>query len=237
MTPAIGLDDQLKHLYRARQTPELVDVPEFSFLMIDGQETRTSPSATGRRSNAVRRLVHAQVRVQARRRTRLPRRAARGLWSFEEMTSFPTARRAAWGWTMVIRQPPEVTRQVLEETVPEVAEKKQLPLHASCGSNASAEGRWRRCCTSAPTPTRGRRSSGCTAFIEEQGYVKRGSHTRSTSAIRADRSRAAEDHPPPAGGRAMTTAGAGAPNGNRPKSRSGGALRRVPRWRMLRRKP
>ncbi len=36
MTTTIDTTQALKQLYRARQMPELVDVPELSFLMIDG---------------------------------------------------------------------------------------------------------------------------------------------------------------------------------------------------------
>lgn len=177
MTPAIGLDDQLKHLYRARQTPELVDVPEFSFLMIDGQG---DPNVSERYREAIQALyaVSYTLKFAFKRAGGPDYRVAplEGLWSFEEMTSFPTAAKAAWGWTMMIRQPPEVTRQVLEETVPEVAEKKQLPAARELRLERFAEGRVAQVLHVGPYADEGPTIERLHAFIEEQGYVKRGSH-------------------------------------------------------------
>ena len=41
-------EDLQRRLYPARQTPELIDVPELSFLMLDGHGDPTSLTATAR---------------------------------------------------------------------------------------------------------------------------------------------------------------------------------------------
>jgi len=53
MTTMIDVEQELKRLYRAGGSPELVDVPELSFLMIDG---RGDPNSSARFQEAVQAL-------------------------------------------------------------------------------------------------------------------------------------------------------------------------------------
>ena len=57
MTAKIDPKRELKQLYSAQQAPELVDVPELSFLMIDGHG---DPNRVGARKS----LVGAELRLR-----------------------------------------------------------------------------------------------------------------------------------------------------------------------------
>jgi hypothetical protein len=122
-------EQELQRLYRAHRTPEFVEVPELSFLMIDGHG---DPNRSERYQQAVQALYAVSYRLKfaLKKQRGLDYRVAplEGLWWAKDMTAFSMERKAEWDWTMMIRQPAEVTPKLVEQTAREVAEKKQLPV-------------------------------------------------------------------------------------------------------------
>jgi hypothetical protein len=176
MTTAIDLEHDLKRLYRARQAPELVDVPELEFLMLDGQG---DPNVSGRYREAIQALyaVSYTLKFALKRGGGVDYRVAplEGLWWAEVMTRF-SENKSAWHWTMMIRQPPEVTPELVEEAAAEVARKKRLPAARELRLERFAEGRAAQVLHIGPWADEGPTIERLHAFIEEQGYAKRGRH-------------------------------------------------------------
>lgn len=118
-----------KALYRARQTPELVDVPEFVFLMSDGDG---DPNVSPRFPQAVQALYGVSYALKfALKRSGGPEYKVaplEGLWWTEDPARFSIASKSEWLWTLMIAQPAEVTAELVEQFAVEVAEKKQLPV-------------------------------------------------------------------------------------------------------------
>src|SRR5664279_815144 len=88
-----------ERLYQApRAEPELVQIPELDFIMIDGQGDPNTSQAY--------------------------RDAIEGLWWADQMTDFSVERKDGWKWTMMIGQPDGVTPERFAHARAEVARKK-----------------------------------------------------------------------------------------------------------------
>jgi hypothetical protein len=126
--PTLPKTDPVERLYRARTTPELVRVPRLRFLCLDGRgDPNTSPEYAA--------AVQALYAVSYAARFRLKREGGpvfrvsplEGLWWADDFGAFAAGDKAAWSWTMLIRQPDAVTDELADRLVDEVAAAKSLP--------------------------------------------------------------------------------------------------------------
>src|SRR5581483_10557832 len=117
-----------KRLYRARTTPQLVEVPELSFLMIDG---RGDPNSAPEYRDAVQALytLSYTLKFALKREQGLDYHVGplQGLWWAEDMSALGSQRKADWKWTMMIAQTDAVTEPEVESARAEASRKKQLP--------------------------------------------------------------------------------------------------------------
>jgi hypothetical protein len=171
------IQQELQQLYRARQTPELLDVPELGFLMIDGHG---DPNTSSRFQEAVQALyaVSYTLRFALKRAGGSNYRVAplEGLWWAEDMSRFTIEDKAAWDWTLMIRQPPEVTPQLMAETTADVAEKKHLQAARELRLERFAEGLAAQVLHLGPYAAEAPTIERLHVFIAEQGYARRGMH-------------------------------------------------------------
>ena len=167
----------LTELYRARATPELVDVPELSFLMIDG---RGDPNASVRFQEAVQALhsVSYTLKFALKRAGAADYRIGplEGLWWAADMRSFVTDDKSAYEWTLMIRQPDEVTPPLVERAAAEVAERKRLPAARDLRLERFAEGRAAQVLHLGPYAAEGPTIERLHAFIRENGLRMREKH-------------------------------------------------------------
>jgi hypothetical protein len=177
MTAKIDPKRELRQLYGARQVPEFVDVPELSFLMIDGHG---DPNRSPRYQAAVEALYAVSYALKfAIKRGGGPDYTVallEGLWWTEDMASFSVEDKSAWDWTMMIMQPTEATPELVEQTAREVAQKKQLPAAAELRLQRYAEGASAQILHLGPYADEGPTIARLHAFIHEHGYEKRGKH-------------------------------------------------------------
>ena len=107
----------------------VVEVPELSFLMIDGHG---DPNGTPAYADAVRALFSLSYAVRALARSELGRvhtvGPLEGLWSAEDPGAFVAGDKSAWDWTMMITQPPWITADVVEAALRRTAEKAPAAL-------------------------------------------------------------------------------------------------------------
>lgn len=112
-TTKIDLLREQRALYVAHREPELVDVPEFNFLMIDGHgnpETAME-AAVGPLYKAAYTLKFALKRGPLALDFKVM--PLEGLWWMGDMDDFSMARKDDWDWTLMIRQPDEVDEELL----------------------------------------------------------------------------------------------------------------------------
>lgn len=125
----IDLKKDLKALYSpsAKEVVE-VHVPAFDFLMADGEG---NPNTSRSYQEAVEALfaVSYAVKFALKKEKGLDYvvMPLEGLWWAEDLTSFQRDARESWKWTMMIMQPPEASRQMVQSAMAGVREKKGLP--------------------------------------------------------------------------------------------------------------
>jgi hypothetical protein len=177
MTAKIDPKRRLKQLYSARQAPELVNVPELSFLMIDGHG---DPNRSPRYQAAVEALYAVSYTLKfAIKRGGGPDYTVaplEGLWWTEDMANFSVQAKSDWDWTMLIMQPAEATPELVEETTREVAQNKRLPAAAELRLRRYAEGASAQLLHLGPYADEGPTIARLHAFIQEHGYQMRGKH-------------------------------------------------------------
>jgi hypothetical protein len=168
--PDTDPEPELQRLYRARRTPELVEVPELSFLMIDGHG---DPNHSERYQQALQALyaVSYTLKFALKKQRGLDWRVAplEGLWWAQDMAQFSVQRKADWDWTMMIRQPAQVTPQLVEQTVQQVAQTKQLPLARELRLERFTEGPAAQVLYVGPYSAEGPTIAALHAFLHEHG--------------------------------------------------------------------
>ena len=120
---------------------EIIDVPEMSFLMIDGHgDPNTSPAYR----HAVETLYKASYAVRAAAKATLGTvhtvAPLEGLWSADDLEVYRTRDKSAWDWTMMIAQPNWVIPELVD-AAQVAARNKQLPALDLLRFKRYAEGR------------------------------------------------------------------------------------------------
>jgi hypothetical protein len=177
--PKIDFKKDLKHLYQpSAKTASVVDVPDMSFLMIDGQG---DPNTSLEYQEAIAALYTMSYQLKFTIKGRSPELdytvpPLEGLWWAEEMEDFPGEDKDAWQWTAMIMAPDQVTRDLFQEALGEVQKKKDLPglprlrlerYHEGLSVQIMHLGPWAE---EAPTIEK------LHTFAREQGYRLRGKH-------------------------------------------------------------
>ena len=176
MTTMTDTEQRFERLYRARPAPELVEVPPASFLMIDGHG---DPNVSESYQAAVQALYAVSYAIKfALQRAGGPRYRVsplEGLWWTADMTGFGTDK-SAWDWTMLIRQPDEVSPALVEKVAREVARKKRIPVACDLRLERFEEGLAAQVLHLGPYRDEGPTIQRLHAFIEASGHTKRGKH-------------------------------------------------------------
>ena len=169
---------ELGILYAPGREPALVDVPELSFLMIDGHG---DPNVAPEYAQALEALYSVSYTLKFMLK-RGPRQIdykvmpLEGLWWVPHMASFSTARKDDWDWTMMIAQPEEVDGSMVEEAVEAAARKKDLPAASQLRLESFAEGRAAQVLHVGPYSEEGPTIERLHAFIAGEGLERAGKH-------------------------------------------------------------
>lgn len=106
----------------------IVDVPEFTFLMVDGQG---NPNTAASYKEAVEALYSASYTLKFISKAELGRDYVvpplEGLWWADEWNDFIAGRRDRWKWTMMILVPDFVGPALARRAIQDAARKKALP--------------------------------------------------------------------------------------------------------------
>ena len=129
MSPAkLDFKRELRTLYSARHAPALVEVPELSFLMIDGHG---DPNTSADFRNAIQALYSVSYSLKFMiKRGPAPIDYAvmplEGLWWGPNPASFVEADKSAWSWTAMIMQPDVITDDLVAAAIEEASAKREL---------------------------------------------------------------------------------------------------------------
>jgi hypothetical protein len=114
-------------LYEASRLPELVTVPELTFVMIDGHG---DPNTSAEYRDAIQALygLSYTLKFSLKKELGLNYRVGplEGLWWADDMAEFAIGRKADWRWRAMIVQPDVVTPDRFARARAEVQRKKGL---------------------------------------------------------------------------------------------------------------
>ncbi len=176
-TTKIDFKREAKELYAPSRKPTMVDVPEFQFLMVDGMgDPNTSPDFHGA-ANALYTLAYI-LKFTLKRTDGIDFVVAplEGLWSMAGGEAFDSARPSDWRWTLMIRQPEEVTPAVFEQARAQAAHKAAADVLGRLRLERFEEGRCAQIMHIGPFATEGPTIHALHAFAEEQGLQPYGRH-------------------------------------------------------------
>lgn len=171
------LRKELKRLYAAKEKPELVDVPEISYLTYTGRGEPGGAAYTeglGALYAAAYTLKFASKKA-GRDFTVM---GLEGLWWWDDpgiINLEDAPPRETWNWTSIIAVPDFVTPVMLEEVRPELVKKKGKSLE-NVKLERIHEGLCAQILHVGPYSDEPRSQKVLHGFIAEQGYRLRGRH-------------------------------------------------------------
>jgi len=164
--------DPVSELYHATTTPELVDVPELTFLMIDGHG---DPNVSPAYAEAIQSLyaVSYAAKFAIRKAGGVDFKVSplEGLWTAADLSAFRTGDKSGWDWTAMIRQPDSVTRDLVERFSDEAAIRKGLASARRLRLERFAEGRAAQVLHVGPYAAEGPTIARLHEFIAEHGLT------------------------------------------------------------------
>jgi len=168
----------LKHLYApSTKTPEIIEVPDMNFLMIDGEGNPNTSTAYKQAVEALYGLAYtikfAVKKGEAIDYSVFP---LEGLWWADDMNAFILGERDDWRWTMMIAQPEFVTPVHVETAIAEARRKKELPALDMVRFQPYAEGLSAQLMHLGPYTAEGPTIQKLHQFITDQGCALRGLH-------------------------------------------------------------
>ena len=172
----IDLVKDQKVLYRPPTHPVLVDVPEMSFLMIDG---RGDPNSTPAYREALEALfsVAYTVKFALKRGGGVDIHVAplESLW-WSPGGSLLDVPKADWRWTAMMALPDLVTEEMVEEAGASVTERRAVPALPRMRFERFHEGLSAQVMHVGPYAAEGPTIETLFAFIAETGHVPHGKH-------------------------------------------------------------
>ena len=155
----------------------LVEVPRLSYLMIDGTG---NPNTSPQYREALEALytVSYTLKFMLKRSGELDYSVSplEGLWWSDNMDDFILANKDNWKWTMLIRQPEQVTPALLTEALAQAEKKKDLPNLRQVRLESLDEGLAAQIMYFGPYAEEGPTIQRLHIFIQEKGYSLAGKH-------------------------------------------------------------
>jgi hypothetical protein len=175
----IDFKKKLKHLYQpSAKAVVQVDVPTLNFLMVDGEG---DPNTAQAYSEAVEALFTLSYALKFRVKKGalgmdyvvMP---LEGLWWADDMTTFTTADKSNWKWTMMIMQPDFITREDVVNASADVGKKKNPAALIRVRFEAFTEGKCAQLLHIGPFAEEGPTIEKVHDFIERNGSQLTGKH-------------------------------------------------------------
>lgn len=156
--------------------PEIVDVPDLGFLMIDGTGDPTGSQQYQEAIGALYSLSYGAKFALKKSGVEFRVMPLEGLWWSSDPAAFELNRRSDWRWTAMIMQPDAVTAEVIEMVRAGAMRKKPQPALAKVRLARFHEGLAAQVMHIGPYSAEGPTIKRLHDFIAEQGHHLRGKH-------------------------------------------------------------
>ncbi|HET8844047.1 MAG TPA: GyrI-like domain-containing protein [Ktedonobacteraceae bacterium] len=169
----IDFKKQDRYLYNPPiKEAEMIDIPALPFLMIDGMGDPNTAHSYQEAVEALYNLAYG-LKFQIRKEAGLDYTVMplEGLWWTPDMRDFSVDHKELWHWTLLIRQPHEVSQAHLELARSHAASKKPSPALVKLRLEIFHEGLAAQIMHIGPYSTEAPTVARLHTFIEEQGYT------------------------------------------------------------------
>ncbi len=174
---------ELKYLYApSAKKVEVVDVPQFQFVMIDGRiKAGDEPAKSQEFQEAMQALygVSYGLKFMSKLREENPIdytvMALEGLW-WAEGGEFDINKKEDWKFTMMIMQPDHITEEMYQKAVQQANEKKPSAAFSKIRFESFREGLSMQIMHIGPYSEEPATIERMKLFAQENGYVLRGKH-------------------------------------------------------------
>ena len=175
----IDFKHQLKHLYQpsAREVV-VVDVPPLNYLMLDGEGDPNTSKAYQAAVEVLFGLAYA-IKFMVKKGALaidygvLP---LEGLWWADDMTSFSTADKSNWKWTMLIMQPDFITPVMVAEAINKQKGKTGASMLEQVRFTSPSEGLCVQIMHIGPFSAEGPTIERLHRYITDSGHQRCGKH-------------------------------------------------------------
>jgi len=179
----LDLKKRLKYLYApSAKKVEVVEVPEFQFVMIDGQiEPGEMPGTSAGFEAAVGALYGAAYTLKFASKLRkenpvdYPVMALEGLWQVDG-EEFDITRPGGWTFRLMILQPDHITQEMFRQALRQLEKKRAGPAPAGLRLERFHEGLCLQVMHVGPYATEPATIERMRAFARENGYAYHGAH-------------------------------------------------------------
>jgi hypothetical protein len=180
MKGKIDFKKEYKFLFSASATlPQLVEVPAFKYLMIDGRgDPNTAPEFSAKIQSlyGLAYTIKFMLKQDHQAAVDFVVPPLSGLWCAEDITAFREGRKEKWRWALMILQPDAVTPELLEKAKAKLAAKKPAPFTAQVQLNVLHEGAAVQILHIGPYSAEGPTITRLHDFMKENGYTFNGKH-------------------------------------------------------------
>ncbi len=175
----VDLLKDLGNLYKASpQEVTFLEMPELSYLMIDGQG---DPNTSSTYQNSVQVLYSLAYAIKfnikkSQQAIDFKVMPMEGLWWVDDMRQFSIEKKADWKWTMMILQPDFISDKIVDELRNQVIKKKDLPLVKNVRFEIYREGFCAQILHFGPYSSEGENIAKLHQAIAEKGLQRTGKH-------------------------------------------------------------
>lgn len=173
----VDLKQNLKSLYTAAVSPQVVEVPPRQYLMIDGAgDPNTSPQFAIAVSSLYTLAYGIRAQLKKEQGVAYKVMPLEGQWWVADLNDFDYGDKSNWLWTLMISLPDEATKDMFD-TARQTARRKKpdLPLD-NVRLEVLDEGLCAQILHVGPFADEPATIAKLEAFIKEQGFVYAGKH-------------------------------------------------------------
>lgn len=183
MTEKMDLRKQLKHLYTpSAKNAQIVDVPAFNFIMLDGVIAAGTPPAESPAFQQALQLLYGAAftlkfmsKLDATNPIDYTVMALEGLWSTAS-GQFDFQRKEDWLFTLMILQPEHITPEMFQQAKDKLAKKEASPLLEQLRLTRFHEGNSVQMMHIGPYAEEPVTLERMYGYASEQGYTLHGRH-------------------------------------------------------------
>lgn len=179
MSEKIDLEKTYKRLYApSAKAPEMVDVPPFNFLMLDGcGNPNTTPQYQDTVTTLFQTAYALKFHIKKSQGIDYGVMPLEGLWWIEDELEFTLENKDRWSWTMMILQPEWVTVEMIEQICRDLSKKKDAPPRlAEMRFENYAEGTSVQLMHIGPYVDEHPNIMRMHSYAHDQGYANQGKH-------------------------------------------------------------